>query len=65
MYVGQYRKYYPSETRQQVWEEISMEEGYAMIAVAMSLDGWLAFSGVKVEGFIKSEVEKLMKEKKL
>ena len=42
-----------------------MEEGYALIAVAMSLDGWLNFSGVRIEGFIKSEVDRLMKEKKL
>jgi len=46
-------------------DEMPMELGYALIAGAMSMDGWLSFSGVKVEGYIKSECEKLMKEKKL
>ena len=41
-----------------------MEEGYAMIHGAMSMDGWLNFSGVQVEGFIKQEVERMAKEKK-
>jgi hypothetical protein len=41
-----------------------MEEGYAMIHGAMSLDGWLSFSGVQVEGFIKGEIDRMMKNKK-
>jgi hypothetical protein len=43
-----------------------MAEGYAEIAVAMSLDGWLNFSGVIMQdgGFIGEEVRRLMKEKK-
>ena len=41
-----------------------MALGYALIAGAMSMDGWLQFSGVKIEGFIKSEIAKQMKEKK-
>ncbi len=41
-----------------------MELGYCMISGAMSMDGWLQFSGIKVDGYIRSEFEKLMKEKK-
>ena len=42
-----------------------MIEGYAMIAGAMSMDGWLAFSGVVLSdgAFIKQEVDKMMKGK--
>jgi len=40
-----------------------MEEGYALIHGAMSMDGWLQFSGVQVEGFIKGEVERMTKKK--
>lgn len=38
-----------------------MEFGYAAIAAAMCHDGWLQFSGVKVEGYIKSEIDKRLK----
>ena len=41
-----------------------MQEGYAMIAGAMSMDGWLQFSGVKIEGgYIADEVKKLTAKK--
>jgi len=43
--------------------EIPMEFGYAAIGAAMSHDGWLQFSGVKVSGYIKTEIERLLKEK--
>jgi hypothetical protein len=43
--------------------EIPMEEGWCMIAAAMSMDGWLAFSGVRIEGYLKSEIEKLMEKR--
>ena len=46
-------------------DEMPMELGYALIAGAMSMDGWLQFSGVKVDGYIKGEVDRMMKEKKL
>jgi hypothetical protein len=40
-----------------------MSEGYAMIAGAMSMDGWLQFSGVGISdgGFVRQEVESLTK----
>jgi hypothetical protein len=42
-----------------------MSEGYAEIAGAMSLDGWLQFSGVVMQdgGYLKTEAEKLMTKK--
>lgn len=42
-----------------------MEEGYAMIAGAMELDGWLNFSGVTMAdgGFIRQEIDRMMKKK--
>ena len=43
-----------------------MSEGYAMVAAAMSLDPWLQFSGVGIAdgGYIRQEVDRIMKEKK-
>ena len=41
-----------------------MELGYAMIGAAMAHDGWLQFSGCKIGGYIKSEIDKLAKEDK-
>jgi hypothetical protein len=40
-----------------------MQEGYAMIAGAMSLDGWLQFSGIGIAdgGYIKQEVQRMKK----
>ena len=38
-----------------------MEFGYAAIGAAMSHDGWLQFSGVKIGGYIKSEIDKILK----
>ena len=63
-YVGQYRHYF-NDSRRDVWCKIPISEGYAEIAVAMSLDGWLQFSGVVMAdgGYIRQEVDRLMKEK--
>lgn len=43
-----------------------MEEGYAMIAGGMSMDGWLQFTGVALAdgGFIRQELEKILDRKK-
>ena len=43
-----------------------MAEGYAMIAGAMSMDGWLAFSGIEIAdgGYIGQHIKKLMDEKR-
>lgn len=43
-----------------------MSEGYAEIAGAMSLDGWLQFSGVMMAdgGYIGGEVTKILNERK-
>ena len=43
-----------------------MAEGYAEIAGAMSLDGWLQFSGVTMAdgGFIGGEVNRILNERK-
>ena len=43
-----------------------MAEGYAMIAAAMSLDGWLNFSGVTISdgAYLRQEVERILKSKK-
>jgi len=42
-----------------------MAEGYAMIAGAMSMDGWLAFSGIEIAdgGYIGQEIAKLLKDR--
>jgi len=43
-----------------------MAEGYAEIAGAMSLDGWLQFSGVVMEdgAYIGGEVNRILNERK-
>ena len=42
-----------------------MQEGYAMISGAMSMDGFLLFSGLQIEGgYIRTEIERLTKGKK-
>ena len=65
-YVARYRHYYHSETNEEVWCEVAMSEGYAMIAAAMSLDPWLQFSGVGIAdgAFVRQEVDKILSEKK-
>ena len=64
-YICRYRKYYPGDSREAVLHEIPMQEGYAMISGAMSMDGFLFFSGLQIEGgYIRSEIEKLKKAKK-
>jgi hypothetical protein len=64
-YVIRYRKYYPADSRAEVWGKIPMEEGYAMIAGGMMLDGWLQFSGIEMgeSGYVAAEVAKLLKSK--
>jgi len=35
-----------------------MDQGYAYIAGAMSMDGWLAFAGIRMEdGFVRDEMK--------
>jgi hypothetical protein len=65
-YIARYRKYYPADSREDVWCEIAMAEGYAMIAAAMSLDSWLQFSGISISdgAYLRQEVERIMKAKK-
>jgi hypothetical protein len=64
-YIGRYRKYYPADSRGDVWDEIPMSEGFAMIATAMSLDGWLQFAGVAIDGgYVKGELDRILKDKK-
>lgn len=65
-YVARFLKYYPHEGFDRVWFRIPMDKGYALIAAAMNLDGWLAFSGVLISdgGYIRQEIEKMMKQKK-
>jgi hypothetical protein len=43
-----------------------MAEGYAMIAGAMSMDGFLLFSGVTISdgGYIRIEKERLMRDRR-
>ena len=62
-YVCLYRKYYPADSRKDVWCHIAMQEGYAMIAGAMSHDGFLQFCGVEIAdgGYIGEELKKLSK----
>ena len=40
-----------------------MAQGYALIAGAMTMDGWLGFSGIAMSdgGFIGDEVRRMMK----
>lgn len=65
-YVCRYRKYYGADSWDYIWSELPMQEGYAYIAGAMSMDGWLQFSGVGIAdgGFIRGEVDRIMKENK-
>jgi hypothetical protein len=66
VYIGQYRKYHPAETRRDVWCKIPICEGYVEIAVAMSLDGWLQFSGITLAdgGYIRQEMDKILSKPK-
>jgi hypothetical protein len=42
-----------------------MSEGYAMIAGAMSLDGWLQFSGIGIAdgAYVRQEMDKILSAK--
>ena len=61
-YVARLLKYYPSLGYDRVWFKFPMAKGYALIGAAMQFDGFLAFSGVKMEGgYLRQELEKLMK----
>jgi hypothetical protein len=65
-YICRYRKYYPAESREEVWCEVPMHEGYLMIAGAMSLDGFLLFSGVVMAdgGYVRQETDSIFSEAK-
>lgn len=59
-------KYYPALGYDRVWFRFPMAKGYALIAAAMQLDGFLQFSEIKMSdgGYLRQEVEKLMRAKK-
>jgi hypothetical protein len=59
-------KYYPALGYDRIWSKFPMSKGYALIAAAMSMDGWLQFSGVEIAdgGYVRGEVQNLMKKKK-
>jgi len=59
MYVCQYRKYYPAESRRDVWLNIPMEEGWAMIAGGIALDAWTQFSGCSIDGYVGQAAAKI------
>jgi hypothetical protein len=42
-----------------------MAEGYVYIAGAMSMDGWMQFSGVTIAdgGYVKTEVDRIAAQK--
>jgi hypothetical protein len=63
--VCQYRKYFPADSRKEVWCKVTMSEGYAMIAGAMSLDGWLQFSGIGIAdgAYVRQEMDKILSAK--
>ena len=61
-YVGSIQKYRPQYSRDFVWDELPMDEGYVEITVAISLDGFAQFCGLKPDGktYLEVEVERLM-----
>lgn len=63
MYVGSLLKYYHQFSLEFVWDELPMDEGYAYIAVAMQLDSWNQFNGLKPDGktYLESAIDDLMK----
>lgn len=64
MYVGQLLKFYTQFSREYVWDEMPMDEGYCWLAVAIQNDGWSQFSGLKPDGktYLESAVDKLMEQ---
>lgn len=62
-YICQYRKFYPADSRAEVWDEIPMEEGYAMITGGIMLDSW---GGRKLAdgGYIAQECDAILKKRK-
>jgi hypothetical protein len=60
-YVGRLLHYYPSFTRQFVWDELPMVEGWAYFAFAYLDDPAHKFAGVKCNGgYVKQESERLI-----
>ncbi len=58
-------KYYPQYNWDEVVDEIPMQRGWAMIAVATKLDGWNQFCGLKLKkgsDYLSQEVQVLVKE---
>jgi len=58
-YVCRYRKYYPGDGWDYIWFDLPMAQGYCYIAGAMSMDGWLQFSGIGIAdgGYVRGELE--------
>ena len=65
-YIGRLLRTFPSFGWQFVWDELPMEQGWAMYAWSMENDGWLQFAGMKraTSGYIAREVDKLIAEAK-
>jgi hypothetical protein len=59
-------KYYSQFSLDFVWDELPMGEGYAYLTVAIGLDGWAQFSGLKPEGetYLEQETNQLMEQAK-
>jgi len=45
-----------------VWDQLPMEEGWALHAWAMENDGWLGFNNVQrgSQGYVAQEIDRLM-----
>lgn len=57
---------YPQFSEEFVWDDLSMDRGWAYYAWKVENDGWLQFSGVKRKGkgYVGMEVDSLMKQAK-
>jgi len=56
-------RYFPQFSRSYVEEELSMAEGWALLAGAIQGDGWLQFSGVqrKSPGYVAQQISEILK----
>jgi hypothetical protein len=66
IYVCRLLRMYPSFTREMVWFELPMEEGWAYYSAGLEIDPWMQFCGAKRKGkgYIGRAADKLMAELK-
>jgi hypothetical protein len=62
-YVCKLLKTYPGLSRDEVWWELPMDQGWAMYYWAMENDPWLQFNGVRRadNGYVGQEINRLVR----